>query len=201
MGDVGTHAMLPSPVFSEQQGQNQRQEETNHPAPRAELLGLGGQPCSSPSPGLAAKPDRRLPLSHGIKGSCCVRWNPVECSALGASNSKGTLGGTGTQVGCRTGRENAVRRHGRCPTPPPSSHPMEPCLQPQATAPAPSLNGATIWSLFCHFNTGYQCFLGFSLKDRPSLTPGTGDSLGRAVGGGAATVMPHAPQSARKSLL
>lgn len=65
---------------------------------------------------------------------------------------------------------------------PQSSPPFEPGIQPQVTSTARSLNGATIWSLFCHFNTWCQCFLGFRPKG-PHLNPDTGDILGCAVGG------------------
>lgn len=81
-------------------------------------------------------------------------------------------------------RENTGGGCGRCPTQlhPTAVHPSAPSIQPQVTSTARSLNGATIWSLFCHFSTWCQCFLGFRPKG-PHLNPDTGDILGCVVGG------------------
>lgn len=65
---------------------------------------------------------------------------------------------------------------------PQPSQPFVPSIQPQVTSTAHSLNGATIWSLFCHFNTWCQCFLGFRPKGL-HLNPDTGDILGCVVRG------------------
>lgn len=80
-----------------------------------------------------------------------------------------------------------------------SAQPSRVPLRPAFSLRSPlqqSLTGATIWGLFCHFNTWHQGFLGFGPK--LSLSPDTGDVPGCAVRErGGHSDAPHSPVHAR----